>query len=589
VTRGTAPRAHLALRAKMRSMSTSQTPRASSLRARAAAVSGALALSAVLLPAPAAFAAPGDGPVFLPPDAFAFAELRLDLPGDQAANVEGFLGAIPGMDVSGGGIAALVEQLALSGEGPFEGGAERKDDWDWIDGTLMLGFPDVPPIERVLAASDMEDVPAGLERPFAIAAIGIADRAAFDAAWPEIWDGIGESTSEEYAGTTVWTALDEGETTVAAVAGDLLLIGMDADRVKAAIDLVNAGGPSLAQDPAYLETIASLPADRLGTFVVSTGMLREFLPGAVEALMAGQGELEAATPQLLEAVAALPDHVAGVIRAETDHLSARIVTALPDGAALAVGSSDLAALAPADSVLYLEARDIGAALKAAIDQARPALETQIDAEGLMQIEMLLGGALDELLSWAGDLALSVSFNESGPSFGIVAEVTDPVAAEQRVSGILALIRMVALGSEESPIIIEDSTVGDVMITSIELTEASGMTEGLPVAPRITVGLGGGHFFLGLGDFASEAATRAAGDSLAADPSYQAAVAAASPENAGYLWVDVPGLLGLATLVDPGAEMDADALAMVGTVVSSLVAVLDAEEGNGSAALLLVRG
>lgn len=570
-------------------MNTSQPPRASSLRARAVAVSGALALSAVLLPAPAAFAAPGDGPVFLPPEAFAFAELRLDLPGDQAENVEAFLGVIPGMDASGGGIGALVEQLALAGEGPFEGGAERKDDWDWIDGTLMLGFPDVPPIERVLVG-DMEEVPAGLERPYAIAAIGIADRAAFDVAWPEIWDGIGEDSSEEYGGTTIWYAEDEGETTVAAVAGDLLLLGMDADRVKAAVDLVNAGGPSLAQDPAYLETIAGLPADRIGTFVISTGPLRETLPGAVEALMAGQDELEAATPQLLEAVAALPDHVAGVIRAETDHLSARIVAALPEGTEIAVGSSDLAELAPADAVLFLEARDVGAALKAAFAQVRPTLESQIDAEGLMQIEMLLGGALDELLSWAGDLALSVSFSEAGPSFGIVAEVTDPVAAEQRVSGILALLRMVALGSEESPIIIEDSTVGEVAITSIELTEASGMTEDLPVAPRITVGLGGGHFFLGLGDFAAEAATRAPGDSLAADAAYQAGIAAASPENAGYLWVDLPGLLGLATLIDPGAaELGSDELAMIGAVAASLVAVLDVEEGNGSAALLLVRG
>ncbi|MFO1541050.1 MAG: DUF3352 domain-containing protein, partial [Chloroflexota bacterium] len=523
-----------------------------------------------------------------PPDAFAFAELRLDLPGDQAANVEGFLGAIPGMDISGGGIGAIVDQLALAGEGPFEGGAERMDDWDWIDGTLMLGFPDVPPVE-VLFVGDMEDVPAGLERPYAVAAIGIADRAAFDVAWPQIWDGIGEDASEEYGGTTSWTALDEGETTVAAVAGDLLLLGMDVDRIKAAVDLVNAGGPSLAQDPAYLATIATLPADRLGTFVISTGVLRDVLPGAVEALMAGQDELEAATPQLLEAVAALPDHVAGVIRAEPDHLSARIVAALPEDAELAVGSSDLAELAPADSVLFLEARDVGAALKAAFGQARPALETQIDAESLMQIEMLLGGALDDLLAWAGDLALSVSFDASGPSFGIVAEVTDPVAAEQRISGILALVRMVALGAEESPIIIDDTTAGEVAITSIELTEASGMTDELPVAPRITVGLGGGHFFLGLGDFAIEAATRAPADSLAADPSYQAGVAAASAENAGYLWVDVPGLLGLAALVDPGGEMDAEALAMVGTIVSSLVAVLDVEEGNGSAALLLVRG
>jgi len=461
--------------------------------------------------------------------------------------------------------------------------------WDWVDGSLMIGLPELPPLDTLMAATEGEmEAAAGIERPYAIAAIGIADRAAFDAEWPAIWDGIGEAdASEEYAGTTIWTTEDEGETTVAAVAGDLLLLGMDRDRVAAAIDRVAAGGPSLATSAAYADAVAGLPADRVGTLYINTGRLRDELGAQVTEMLAQGLEVGDQAAQLQDQLAALPASVVGAIRLDPDHITAALSGSIAESPMTApVGTSDLATRMPADTILYLESRDLGTILKEGLAQARPLLAADEETEAsLQQIEALLGANLEDLLSWAGDLALGVTVGEAGPSFGLVADVTDEAAADERINGLLALIRMFAAGGEDSPITVDQEVVGEITVTTLALTDASGMTEGLPVEASISVALGGGHFYLGLGDFARGALEQDPATSLAASPAFAQAIDPLG-ENGGFLWTDLASAIGLAALtMDPAEAADFEAQAgILADVLGPLVAYLDAEDGVGTAAI-----
>lgn len=537
-----------------------------------------------------AFAADHAGPDFAPADAFAYLDLDLELAGSQADNLAGFLATIPGMEGMSPadlGIGALLGGMT---------GSDGAEGWStliepWFDGEIRASIPDLPPMNADVTA----DPTAAAGDANVVAALGVKDAAALDATFPALIDSAGATSIGEHAGVEIFeaTAESDGSTTLVAATDTAVLISNDQATLEEALDVLAGSIPSLAADEAFLAAESTLPAERIGSFVLATAGLAEQVRAQAEAQAQSDPTAAALLPEILAQVGNGPDHVTGAIVAEPGHLTARIAFKTPADApmALAVRETDLAQHVPADVAVFLEARDLGTLIGLAVDQAGPALtgEDPMDPSGSMaQIEALLGAPLDEFLSWLGDTAVGVSLDGDAPSFGLVGQVSDEALAEQRIIGLVGLIRMIAASGEESPIVVEDSTIGDVAVTTFTLTEASGMTEGLPIEPSLSIALGNGHFWLGVGGFVESSLALDPAASLAEDPSYVAAIESAGGADGGRLWLDIPSVAGLAMLTmssDEAAQMEAQ----LGPVLDSLgpvLANLDQDGDVSSASLML---
>jgi hypothetical protein len=526
----------------------------------------------------------GEGPSFLPADAVAYAEARLDLPGDQRDQLIEFLGHLPGFADPAAFDTKLDETLDQLLGGPSSPLSWTEDIKPWFSGQLMFGVADVPAMDAT--------VDPGAAAAAAITALGVTDRAALDAALAKLLAGSGDSvTSEAYAGTTISTV---GDMAVAPT-DTLLLFSNDADQVKAALDVLGGSEPSLADDPGFQSAIAAMPADRLGAFVVDADQLATVLGPLLEQQLASQPNMGSIVPQLDAALGMLPGTITGHITVEGDHLTARIDALAGDGMpALSVRETDLASRMPADTVLYLEARDLGAVLNGLLAQLKPLLSAQGNDQALAQIEALLGTGLDTYLDWVQDIAISASLTAQGPSVGLVATVTDVTTGKKRVDALLTLVRLVSAfparptesSATPAPPPVEITTKDGV--TTISLTEASGMTSNLPVEPTISLGFDDDHFYLGLGDFAAQAMAREPAESLAATPGYMKALDAVGAENAGVVYVDVASALSFAELLmgsDQRIQFEEQLKPYAGAL-DFIVASLGRDETSSSASLRL---
>jgi hypothetical protein len=520
----------------------------------------------------------GSGPSFLPATAIAYAEARLDLPGDQREDLIAFLGAFPGFADP----ASFDTKLDEAVQGLL-GGEDAPLSWEedikpWFGGQVMFGVPELPEMSGGMTGSG--------EQPVTVSALGVTDRAALDAAIEKLTASMGGAvTTEPYGDTTITVAGD----TAFAPTDDLLVFSSDVDAVKTSLDVLAGTIPSLADDPEFAAVLGALPEDRLGAFVLSTGQVAELIVPLLEQQTTGQPGLAALGPQLEQLLAGLPPYISGVITVDPDHLTASILADTPEAAPeAAVRQTDLAAHAPSDSIVYVETRDVGTALNGLVAGLKPMLTQEGDTRALQQIEALLGSPLEDYLSWVGDLALSVSVGLAGPSFGIVASVTDEETAQQRVDSLLTLIRIVSSAAEDPPLAITQDEVDGVTVTTIELTEASGQTEGLPVEPRVSVAVDDGHFYLGLGDFAAEAVTRDPADSLASSERYGQALEAIGAENGGHVYADLASVIALVEAFMPPADRER-LESQLGPYLESLdilAAVVTQAEGVSSASMLL---
>jgi len=525
---------------------TSATRPRGTLRALVAGFITAIMLVATL--GVAVFAQTGataPGPTFLPATTLAYAEARLDLPGDQRDQLMAFLGHLPGFADPAAFDSKLdetVDQLLGGAESPISWSEDIKP---WFGGQIMLGVPELPEMTGLSSGDTSEAISS------AVIALGVTDRAALDAALAKLLGSMDDDiTTEDYGGTTVWTVGDDDDSdTVLAPTDTLLLLSDDGDLIKNSLDVLGGSVPSLADDAEFQASIAALPADRVGAFVLDTAQLKDTLGPLLEEQLAAQPEMAATAPQVLAALEMLPPSVTGYIRVDADHLTFRLDALAGESVpAMAVRSTDLASKMPADTIVYLESRDLGVAIQTLVEQLKPLLAEQGNDDALAQIEALLGTGLESYLDWVEDIAIGASISASGPSVGLVATVTDEAVAQQRIDSLMTLIRLVSASADPSPVEISQEDVNGVTVTTITLTDASGMTQDLPVEGKLSVAVGDGHFFLGLGDFATGALSRDPADSLAASPGFTKALGAVGAENAGILYADVASALSFGTML-----------------------------------------
>jgi hypothetical protein len=206
--------------------------------------------------------------------------------------------------------------------------------------------------------------------------------------------------------------------------------------------------------------------------------------------------------------------------------------------------------------VYLETRDLGATLHASLE----ALLAQMPADqqqSLAQIEQVLGAPLPAFLDPVEDAALGIGFSEGTLTAGIAATLSDPATAQTRVTGLLALVRLIG-GQADAPFTVSDADVSGVPVTTITFSDAGMSGFGAPITPAVSIAVADDRLYLGLGDFAAAALTQDAGTSLSSDPRFAKALAASGTQNSGLAFVDLAAFQALyESMADPDETYTTD--------------------------------
>jgi hypothetical protein len=483
------------------------------------------------------FAQTGDtgGPAFAPASSVAWAELRLDLPGDQEEELTELLGHLPGFADPAALDAKVNELLDQVVSQVSSGGASWTGDIDpWSDrqfGIALLELPASPTSPTTTTAD---------EPPAMVIGLGVRDRAALESRLATFLAQAPIST-EQYAGATITTVDDDVSY---AVTDRYLLVAPDADDIKASLDVLAGTAPSLAEDPGFTTAAERIPADRLGAFYVALSAVRPLLEGQ----LVGQPGAEAALDMLDQ----LPAWFSGYAQAAGDHLTLEVDMQSPASLPLpGMRETDLAARFPAGTLVYLEIRDLGRTFHVGLEQLLAQMPAD-DTQDLAQIEQLLGAPVPELLDPIEDAAVGVSFSDGLVHAGIAATVSDPATAQTRVTGLLALARLLA---GQAGATVSDSDVAGTTVTTFTLPDAEDMrAANVPITPSVSVALADDRLYIGLGDFVVDALTQDPATSLASDPRFQGALEAGGSPNSGFAYLDLAGAQGLYEAMAPA---DAD--------------------------------
>ena len=280
---------------------------------------------------------------YVPGDAVLYAEMRLDLPGDQRANLRAILDRFPAVnadDVLTDALAETLDGALADGGAPFD---YSSDIAPWFDGTMAIAMLDYP------STSD----PMEMRLPGFVALFGVRDASGATQLADKVRssleaDGAG-FTSADHGGVTVWSlTVDMTSATMPmagmgfayAVADDQLILGSGASPVESALDTAS-GNSGLASADEIGTLLSALPADRIGVSVVNSA--------AMMAQM--RAELEATQPEVAAALAPYLDSVppisVGAVSLAADALVFDGVSDIPDGPMAPANSTrDVATLVP---------------------------------------------------------------------------------------------------------------------------------------------------------------------------------------------------------------------------------------------------
>jgi hypothetical protein len=480
------------------------------------------------------------GPTFLPANTVAFADARLDLPGNQREKLITFLSHFPGFADQASFDLKVNETFdrwvgdASQGKLTYTSAVKP-----WFSGQVAVGLTQVP---EAKAAAPMA-VPHG------VIGFGVKDRAKLDATITSVRALAGSSTSatfsdEDYNGTNLVTVKSGNGTYIFAITDTVLLIGTDSSDVKQSIDLLAAPGGSLAKDPTFSTEVAQLPAERLGTMYVASSAF---------AALTAQGKSQNPLSQCGSAAALSGISQVGALVAQGDGVSLEFRVNSGSAGVRLSGPEDLAARMPADTQVYLAAPGIGKTAHDLVSCLKPQLTAAISATQLQQVETALGSKVEDYLDFLGDVAIGGSYDGTKVHAGIVGNVADESTATNRVQKLLTLVRLGA-SAGGLPVTSTETKVGDITVTTIDFGKLPGVPTSLPVDTSVSVAVGGGHFYLGTGDFAAVAAGRQKTDSLAGTTRYTSALSAAGTGIPASLYVD---LAAVKTAIENAAHADSN--------------------------------
>jgi hypothetical protein len=464
------------------------------------------------------------GPQFVPAGAPLYLEARLDMPDGQGDALAQMLTALPGFaDVEGFPTKReeIIDSLVQMA------GAE---DTEAISGLLSSLTGEIGLAITSLSAEDVEmDEDMVAAEPPMIVGLAITDRAAVESAMTGM---VEDATTEAYGAATI---ISDDSTTVGITDG-WVLISPQADEVKAAVDTLAGTTPSLADDPEFSTAFGRVPSGHLAAAYVDL----QALTPLIEAGMAQSGVMALGMPAG-DLLAQLPIDMVAYLYAEPDRLTLEaLITPSEAMAAVPVGDSDLPSVFPADTQLYVEARELGATLTGAITAALSAAGEEGAAQ-MGPVEDMLGAPLPEFLSFLSDAGIGAGLSPESLWLGIAAEVTDEALATERLERIMSMIRLFATGPE-SGIGIDTQTIGDTEVSVITLPIDSA-TMGLPfdIGQTVSIAVADGHLLIGTGEFVENALTQDASASLSASDAWTDALGD-DTANSGVLYANIGSLL-----------------------------------------------
>ena len=377
---------------------------------------------------------------YVPGDAAAVAELRLDLPGDQMQHVGNLLAHFPGFKDQASLTDKIDEALTrLVGTATAGQADYRTKLKPWLNGAAFVG---------VIAPA------AGASAESLQAVISATTNGSVTCAATFEGQAVGH---EAYRGLDLVLSADGSMACV--VDGRQALLG-DPATVRKALD-AKAAGNGMDKTEAYRTARAALGGDRLATLFVSGRTLAQLIP------VPGPS---AAIPDVSALLGAIPEWTMVGLRAEDDALVVDTVAApvTPPSAAPsmlplpAAHASSITGLLPADTLLFLEHQGAGVTLQNVLATLRSSPEL---AAPLQILDGFGGGG--DLVGWIDDLGVAASVDGTTPNVTVFVVARDDAAASSRVSALGTLITLAGLGDG---IDVRDTTINGVAVTTIRITD-----------------------------------------------------------------------------------------------------------------------
>ena len=483
-------------------------------------------------------AAAGDPDVlaWAPKDSVAYAELRLDLPGSQEAELAKAMRAFPGFDDQAAFPTKLSEALdQLVKRATNDHMSYKTDIEPWFGGQVSIS---IGPLPRSADASSARG----------LLLASITDSTAASAWADKLLATTGATSStESYNGVTITTvtppasaaALANGMHGAYAVFGSVIGVG-DVASVKAAIDTRGSGG--LATNEQFKTAAASVSGDRLGFAYVDTAAI------ASGAAAIGGAAVESAMPDLPATLTDLaPPWAAASLRASDG--SFVIETRMPHldklGPAKAA-ESKLPSVLPATTLALVEGHDVGASLERlkTMLAADPSL-----ADGVGQVDgaLTLLGGLPAIVDWMDEAGIVITRDGDGIAGGLVVTPTDRAAADRLLTQLRAFV---TLAGGSAGITFSDETYGDATITTVDLGDIGalagaglgGDTGMIPPNISITYAVTDQVVAIGSGtSFVKAILDARGGDSLASSDRFVQALGQVDKTHGTLLWLDTAGI------------------------------------------------
>lgn len=461
---------------------------------------------------------------WVPPGSYAYAEARLDPPGDQAQRVEDLLGHFPGFSDRSQLDAKITEALDRALGDASGGKVSYSSMKPWLGDTVAVAGTKVP-------AAGSQDAPV------------VMIVATKDAAGARDWlattvpaDG---TTTETYGGARVTTGTQDGMAWAYTVLDTVVLAG-EKSAVEAAID--TKGSSTFASSEPFKSAAASIEGDGLGFLFLDT---KAVLDAALAASPAGSALGQGIADQV-------PAWMTMSLRARSDAL--QVDAAVPAVAGVTRptnATSVLAGRLPADTLIAAEVRDLGTRVKDVLARLK-AQPATADAAAQAEQALQAAGGVDALFGWMGDGTVALTYAGGVPSGGLVVATLDAASAQEKVT---QLKNLASLAGAAAGVTVRDEPYGEGTITVVDLGDLQTLLDEAGVGtPSVTPSgrlelaftVQKGLFVVGVGEaFVKAVIDTAPGAALADQPRYKTALDRAGTPNAGQLYVDLTGIVGAA--------------------------------------------
>lgn len=476
---------------------------------------------------------------YVPADATFYYEMRLDLPGDQRANLRTFLGHFSKVDPDKYLTDALDKQLDDMTTAMPSGYRYSTDVKPWFDGTVavaMIGSPSMVPGSKAPGTNQIPDMLIFAGVKSADAASTASDRIRADAT-----KNGATVRSTTHGSATIWSVEQPPGSNAThsppfawTITADQVVAGTSADLVGRALDVHGGSGASLANRQAFRDGLARLPADRVGVVSFDSAPMLAQL----------KKEAAAAAPSLAGLVDSLdgylPTFVVESGRFEANRFMVDATATMPSAQA-ANRDLGLAALAPGDALFYADGADGGKGLAAFVNALKAAVTAQGGSTSaqLDQAEKVLGGDLSSFVSWIRDASLVAGETAGTPYAGLIITPTSSRDASVKLLRLQGLIQLGTV-SGGTKVTVTDADHNGTRITTIRVD--SGATAP-SWAKTFQYAVTDSRVVIGMGDgFVARVLDMQAANSLAGQQRFRAALdSVGGSSNRGSVWLDLAGL------------------------------------------------